>query len=89
MSIPIPLAQKPIQLYLWSKCSYCTKQKRVLSSMDAEMADWFNRNVNITSVEDPKSYPMIRGYPHWVLSGKPSSGFKSIDEIVAMRRIAS
>lgn len=87
MSIPIPFGQKPIQLYLWSKCGYCTKQNRVISSMNAEMANWFHRNVNVTTVEDPKSYPMIRGYPHWVLSGKPSSGFKNVDEIVAMRRI--
>lgn len=64
MSIPIPFGQKPIQLYLWSKCGYCTKQNRVISSMNAEMVDWFHRNVNVTTVEDPKSYPMIRGYPH-------------------------
>ena len=88
MSIPIPRGQKPIQLFLWSDCSFCTKQKNILSSMDAEMWSWFNRNVNVTTVLDPKMYPMIRGYPYWSLSGKPSPGVKSIDEIVSMRRIA-
>ena len=89
MSIPIPYPQKPIQLYLWQQCSYCTKQKRVLSSMDAEMMNWFNRNVNVTTVQDPKQLPMIKGFPHWILNGKPSAGFKTMAEIVDMRRIAS
>lgn len=89
MSFPIPSAQKPIQLYVWSKCGYCTKQIRVISSMDAEMTNWFNRNVAVTTVEDPKRYPMIRGYPFWVLRGKQAPGFKTMEEIVSMRRIAS
>lgn len=89
MSIPIPQAQKPIQLFLWEKCSYCTKQKRVLSSMDAEMMNWFNRNVQVTIVQDPKMYPMVKGYPYWLMSGRPDPGFKSMDEIVSMRRLAS
>lgn len=88
MSIPIPAAQKPIQLYLWSKCGFCTKQIRVLSSMNSEMQNWFNRNVTVTTVDDPKRYPMVKGYPFWVLSGRPSPGFKTVEEIVSMRRIA-
>ena len=89
MSIPIPSAQKPIQLYLWSKCGYCTKQQQVLSSMDAEMSNWFQRNVEVTMVENPKRYPMVKGYPFWVLSGRQAPGFKTMGEIVDMRRIAS
>lgn len=89
MSIPIPSAQKPIQLYLWPQCGHCTKQKRVISSMDGEMTNWFNRNVKVTIVDDPKKYPMVKGYPFWVLSGKQSPGFKSMGEIVAMRRISA
>lgn len=89
MSIPIPPGLKPIQLYLWSKCGYCTKQMKLLSTMDDEMSGWFRRNVGVTTIEDPKSHPMIRGYPYWVLRGKPSPGFKNMDEIVSMRRISS
>lgn len=89
MSIPIPSAQKPIQLYLWSKCDYCKKQVKVLSSMNVEMTNWFQRNVAVTTVDDPKMYPMVRGYPFWVLHGKQAPGFKTMKEIVSMRRIAS
>lgn len=89
MSIPIPAAQKPIQLYLWSKCGFCTKQVNLISSMDPEMTDWFNRNVSVVTVNDPKMYPMLKGYPYWVLGGKPSPGYKNMNEIVSMRRIAS
>lgn len=88
MSISIPAPQKPIQLYLWSKCGFCTKQTLVLSTMNAEMQDWFNRNVTVTTVDDPKNFPMVKGYPFWVLSGKPSPGFKTIEEIVSMRHIS-
>lgn len=89
MSIPIPSAQKPIQLYLWSSCSYCTKQKSVLSSMDAEMQNWFYRNVTTTTVTDPKMFPMIKSYPLWVVRGKAEPGFKNLGQIVSMRRIAA
>jgi glutaredoxin len=88
MSIPIPRPQKPIQLFMWSKCAYCTKQKRVLSSMDAEMTNWFQRNVDVTEVHEPKMYPMVKGYPFWVINGKAAPGFKTMSEIVSMRRIA-
>lgn len=87
MPIPIPSAQKPIQLYIWPKCGFCTKQKQVISSMDTNMTNWFNRNVRVTTVEDPKRYPMVKGYPFWVVSGKQSPGFKTIDEIVSMSQI--
>lgn len=86
MSIPIPPAQKPIQLYLWSKCGYCTKQMGVLSSMDDEMKSWFYRNVEVTNVSDPKMYPSVKGYPFWVLDGSPNPGFKNMSEILSMRR---
>jgi len=87
MSIPIPAAQKPIQLYLWSKCGFCTKQMQLLYSMDAEMQEWFNRSVTVTTVDDPKKFPTVKGYPFWVLSGRPSPGFKTMAEIVSMRHI--
>ena len=57
--------------------------------MDTEMTSWFNRNVNVTNVEDPKRYPMVKGYPFWVISGKQSPGFKTMAEIVSMRRVSA
>lgn len=87
MSIPIPSAQKPIQLYMWPKCGFCTKQKGLISSFDAEMSNWFYRNVSVITVDDPKMYPMVKGYPFWVVRGKADSGLKSIGDIVSMRRI--
>lgn len=87
-SIPIPSPQKPIQLYLWPQCGFCAKQVKVLSSLDAEMTNWFNRNVSVKNVENPAEYPMLKGYPHWVVSGSSSPGLKSVGDIVAMRRFA-
>jgi len=88
MSFPIPQPQKPIQLYLWPQCGFCVKQSAIVSSMDAEMTNWFNRNVQVTHVHDPKMHPMIKSYPYWVISGKPDPGFKTMDQIVSMRHAA-
>ncbi|CAM9090883.1 unnamed protein product [Ectocarpus sp. 12 AP-2014] len=85
--IPIPSAQKPIQLYMWTKCGFCTKQQRVISSLDAEMTNWFSRNVQVVTVQDPKMYPRVRGYPFWIVRGREDSGFKDVSQIVALRRI--
>lgn len=89
MSFPIPPVQKPIQLYLWSACSYCTKQKNVLSSMDPEMRNWFSRNVSATTMTDPKMFPTIRSYPFWIVRGKAEPGFKTLREIVSMQLVAA
>ena len=50
MPIAIPSAQKPVQLYLWSKCGFCTKQKAVFDSMNHEMRNWMMSNVKIITV---------------------------------------
>ncbi|CAM9208935.1 unnamed protein product [Pylaiella littoralis] len=89
MSIPIPPAQKPIQLYLWSACKHCTEQVKVLSSMDAEMQNWLSRNVSATTVTDPKMFPMIKSYPFWVVAGRAEPGFKSLRQVVSMRHVAA
>lgn len=85
--IPIPSAQKPIQLFLWTKCGYCTKQAGVLASLDAEMSNWFSRNVSVTTVTDPTLYPRIKSYPYWSVRGKVDPGFKDTSQIVSMRRL--
>lgn len=87
-SIPIPPSAKPIQLYLWANCGYCTKQKQVIESLDAEMSSWFVRNVCVTNVQDPKLYPSVPGYPYWVVRGRPDSGLKNLSSIVNMRRLS-
>ena len=85
MTIMIPPPRKPIQLYVWSKCGFCVKQKKVLDSMNADMKNWFSRNVQVFVVEDPKMYPMVKSYPTWVIDGMPDPGFKNLQQVVAVR----
>jgi len=86
MPIRIPPARKPIQLYVWSKCGFCVKQKKVLDQMDDEMRRWFLKSVNVIVVEDPKAYPLVKGYPFWVVRGMPDPGFKNLQQIMMIRR---
>ena len=86
MGMIIPPARKPVQLFVWSKCGFCVKQKKVLDSMNQEMKMWFAKNVDITVVENPKEHPTVRGYPYWVINGMPDPGFKTLQQIMALRR---
>jgi len=85
MSIRIPPARKPIQLYVWTKCGFCVKQKNVLDRMDEGMKRWFIKNVDVIVVEDPKMYPLVKGYPFWVVRGVPDPGFKNLKQIMDIR----
>ena len=87
MNIAIPPPQKAIQLYLWSKCGYCTKQKSIFEKMNPVMLQWMNHNVSLINVENPSSYPMVKGYPFWVVNGKPNPGFKTLDQIMSLKRV--
>jgi hypothetical protein len=87
MSIAIPSPQKPIQLYLWSKCGYCVKQKSVFGTMSPFMLEWMRLNVALINVETPSSYPMVKGYPFWVVNGSPNPGFKSLEQIMSLKNI--
>ena len=86
MVIRIPPPRKPVQLYVWEKCGFCVKQKKVLDGMNAEMRAWFSRNVDVTVVNDPSRYPNVRGYPFWVIGGTPNPGFKTLEQIMTIRR---
>lgn len=85
MTLRIPPARKPVQLYVWSKCGFCVKQKTVIDQMNAEMSAWFSRNVQVIVVQDPKMYPMVKGYPYWVIGGIPDPGFKNLQQVMAIR----
>ena len=85
MSIAMPSAQKPVQLYLWTKCGYCTKQKAIFDSMNSEMRNWMMTRVKIITVQDPKMYPSVKGYPFWVVNGRANPGFKSMSEIMSIK----
>lgn len=86
MAIPIPPAKKPIQLYLWSKCGFCTKQKAVFDAMKPEMRNWIIKNVDFVTVENPSMFPSVKGYPYWMVYGKPNPGFKNLSEIMNIRK---
>lgn len=86
MPIPIPSPQKPIQLYLWAKCGFCTKQKTTLASMEHGAQMWLRSNVNVVTVAEPRDFPMIKGYPFWVVNGKPDPGYKNEDQVLAVMR---
>ncbi len=86
MTIAIPPPRKPVQLFVWSKCGYCVKQRAVLDAMDPATRDWFFRRVDVTVVQDPKEYPAVKGYPFWVVRGAAEPGFKDMQQIMAIRR---
>lgn len=89
MVMRIPSPRKPVQLYVWDKCGFCVKQKKVLDSMNAEMSNWFHQNVTVTVVVNPKDHPTVKGYPYWVINGIPDPGFKTLQQVMAIRRDVS
>jgi hypothetical protein len=89
MAIPIPPARKPVQLYVWSQCGYCVKQKNVLDSMSNDMRAWFSQSVDVTVVADPTEHPMVKGYPFWVVRGIAEPGFKNLQQVMDVRRRSS